>query len=315
MWIDGKLGNHVQDDPVTGSVAAALLCSIIEKQLLDKEAELEPHLYSEALAWTIICVIWRSRFVHRNPSYSKEGTVRWAKPPLSNVSLWLVSIGLVTYCLFAAEDKASNIFPALSTLILLAFKLFDVHSPPTATSRGPVALICSSLANTLLGTSFAAFVTIISLKWPSYLEFGSSEAISSIPLIAQFVLFVSLSILGNSNKNDLPLKASLHFDVDDVVVPLSWCVIRLLITTILLCGLAFGFPQSQVGTVLVLGLSKTFFWYFAFKMVCNAKYFQYLGAYMILIITLGSTLFLAHSCFHKSIQHHGDPGSIQTTFG
>lgn len=272
MWIDGQLGNYVQDDPVTGSVAAALLCSIIEKQLLDGESEFEPHLYSEALAWTIICVIWRSRFVHRNPTSPQEGTVRWAKPPLSNVSLWLVSIGLVTYCVFTAEDKASNIFPALSPLIFLAFKLFGVHSPPTAASRGPVALVCSPLANTLWGTSFAAFLTIIFLKWPSYLDFGSSESIASIPLIAKLVLFVGVSALGKSNKNELPLKASLHFDVDNVVVPLSWCVIRLLIITILLCGLAFGFPQSQVGTVLLLGLSKTFSWYFAFKLVCNSRY-------------------------------------------
>lgn len=297
---------------MTGSVAAALMCSIIEKQLLDRESEFEPHLYSEVLAWTIICVVWRSRFVQRNPTYPQEGTVRWAKPPLSKVSLWLVSIGLVTYCLFAAEDKTSIIFPALGPLTLLAFKLFDIHSPPTAASRGPLALICSPLANTLWGTSFVAFLTIIFLKWPSYLDFGSSEAIASIPLTAKLVLFVSISTLGKSNKNDLPLKAPLHLDVDDVVVPLSWCVIRLLIITTLSCGLALGFSQSHVGTVLVLGLSKTSFWYFTFKMVCNSQCFSYI--YTILIVLLDSTLFLAYSCFHKSIQHHVDPGSIQTIF-
>lgn len=276
MWIDGKLGKHVQDDPVTGSAAAALLCSIIEKHLLDRESEFEPYLYSEALAWTIICVIWRSHFVHRNPTSAQAGIVRWAKPPLSNMSLWLASLGLVIYCLFAMEDKASNTFPALGPLIFLAFKPFDIHSPPTAASRGPVALICYPLANTLWPISFAALLMIISLKWPSSLDFGSSEAIASIPLIAKVVLFVSISTLGKSSKSDLPLKAGLHFDVDDVVAPLSWCVIRLLLVTILSCGLAFGSPKSQIGTVLVLGLSKAFFWYFAFKMVCNSKCFSYI---------------------------------------
>lgn len=270
MWIGRQLGNYVHDDSVTGSVAAVLLCSIIEKRLLDRESEFEPYLYSEALAWTSIYILWRFRVVHRGPTSPQANTVKWAKPPLSNVSLWLFSTGLVIYCLFAAEDKASTIFPALGPFILLAAKLFNIISPPTGVPRGSVSWICSPLANTLWGSSFAAICTIIALKWPSYSEFGLPEAISSIPLLAKLVLFVSISTLGNRNQNDLPLKAPSHFDIDDLVVPLSWCVTRLLIIAILMCAVAFGFPQSQLATVLVLGLSKTGFWHFAFIMVCTS---------------------------------------------
>lgn len=273
MWIGRQLGNYVHDDSVTGSVAAALLCSIIEKRLLDRDVGFESYLYSEVLAWTSIYILWRFGVVHRSPTSPRANTVKWAKPPLSNVSLWLSSIGLVIYCLFAAEDKASTIFPALGPLFLLASKLFNIDSPPTGVSRGLVSWIYSPLANTLWGTSLAAFCTMIALKWPSYLEFGVAEAISSIPLIAKLVLFVSISTLGNRNQNDLPLRAPSHFDIDDVVVPLSWCVIRLLIIVILLCGIAFGLPHNQLGTVLVLGLSKTGFVHFAFKMVCTSPCF------------------------------------------
>lgn len=265
MWKNGLFDTYLRHDPVTVLVAAALLFNISGKRLVDRESEIEPHLYSETLAWIIVHVLWRFSVVRRNPADPQADLFKWAKPPLSNVSLWLVSIGLLIHCLFAAEDKFSTIFPALSPLILLAHRLLGIYAQPATLSRGPVSLAFSLLTNTLCGTTFVAAFAIIALKAPLFLTFGSSEALFSVPLVAQLVVYATIALLGQGAES--PHKTPQHLGIESAVLPLSLCIIRLMIISISFMGAAFGFPQCQLERMLALGLSKALFWYFAFKMV------------------------------------------------
>lgn len=267
MWRERLLNNHVQDDAVTGAVAAALLCSIFEKhveQLFNSRSDLES--YSETLAWIIIYAFWKFRLAQRNPAGPQADPLKSANLPLSNASLWVASTGLAVRCFFADEDIASTIFPALSPLILFAYKFLGTHTHSPAASTRPWSLLFFRLANTLWGTTLVALFAIATLKWPSYLDFVSSEALFIIPLAAQLVVYVVLSL---DHGSELPHTTSQPFDIESVVIPLSLRIIRLMVLTVVLSGLIFGFPQWQPISVLALGLSKAVRWHFTIKMVCS----------------------------------------------
>lgn len=88
-------------DPVTRSAAGALLCSVLTEYLSIRESE----LCSEILCWVslpIFFIITKQAELNKFSKLTSFGIIPETQP-VSALSLWIVTLGIVILCSFKAE--------------------------------------------------------------------------------------------------------------------------------------------------------------------------------------------------------------------
>lgn len=90
-------------DSMTGSAAAAVICSLVVRSLTSREAEVG----SDIVCWVLLPVLfvsWEVRWAHtrsQRPIHDARG---------SRISLWLVAGGIAAACLYRAELDREGLF-------------------------------------------------------------------------------------------------------------------------------------------------------------------------------------------------------------
>ncbi|DAA76093.1 TPA_exp: Uncharacterized protein A8136_1130 [Trichophyton benhamiae CBS 112371] len=256
--------------PVTSWTAAALLCSVLVHRLAAGPVE----LCSEILCWLALPALFRAagRSLGSRARSSRAGTgplsLRYSpQRSSSSLSVWTAALCIVLSCLFRAEIRLLAFFeqPALTPLLLLAQRHFGSSTSFASSSSSSSASAAASsswlfypLANTLWGTLLVAVLFIITLSdW----DFRG-HALSALPVLALFGAYLTFM-----PKSDRKKKASLLPDVnaEDAVLPVSLRVVPLLLVSLGVEVVLFGWPSGGVLATLILGFAKSLSWYSIIK--------------------------------------------------
>lgn len=277
-------------DPVTRVAGAALLSTLLTQWLSSRESE----LCSEFLAWVLLPMIFRAS--RREPNIDKPlGTERIPTPALS---VWIVTLSIVTLCVFRAEIGLVGFFvssplsrtavsspcvnnnqPALTPLLLAAEKYLGSNARASGHSD---SWVFSHLANTTWGAGLAALAAIIALSdW----DFRA-HVLSTIPVISMLVGYATLTPISGRSAKSLR-----GFDIGAAILQLSLQNLIVIGISLGVETATFGFPKSNILQVSVLGLTKAFFWYSIVQTVCHVFHCM---SCVILTAFLDSELFLAH---------------------
>ncbi|KFX91401.1 hypothetical protein O988_07764 [Pseudogymnoascus sp. VKM F-3808] len=254
MW-KSPVGNI---DPITISAGAALICSIFTQRLASRQSE----LWSETLGWVLLPIVYRVVGQRRQQHDSKT----WGEAPLGNpvlepataASLWLVSLGIVTFCIFRAEGFMIAFFPILTPLLLAAQRYLRSDVRTSADSR-----FFSPFVNTVWGTAVAALFVIISMLDWNFQWY----TLSIVPAAALLVLF---DILTSGNVKGSRFMQP--FDVENAIIPLAVRVVILLAVLLGVEKVAFDFATIEPLITLTLGLAKALTWYFIIQTARNSSW-------------------------------------------
>ncbi|OBT55451.1 hypothetical protein VE04_04614 [Pseudogymnoascus sp. 24MN13] len=254
MW-KSPFGNI---DPITISAAAALLCSIFTQRLASRQSE----LWSETIGWLLLPLVYRVVGRRRQQDDSKT----WGEAPLGNpetqpataASLWLVSLSIVTFCIFRAEGFMIAFFPILTPLLLAAQRYLRSDVRTSADSR-----FFSPFVNTVWGTAVAAlFVILTMLDWD--FRWYTLLIIPGACLLVLFDVLTSGNIKGS--------RFIQPFDIENAIMPLAVRVVILLAILLGVEKVAFDFATSEPFMTLTLGLAKSFTWHFIIQTARNSSW-------------------------------------------
>lgn len=263
MWDEIKI--NTRSDHVTRSAGAALLCGILTRRLSDRRPELES--LSETLCWVILAVVFKSAADSTSKKYRQEKAdfIGWnasKRLPASTISLWLVALCLVIYWFFAAENSLVAFLPALMPLLLLSQNhlIWQETDAPGALPTSPQVFSC--LSNTVWGSTLVALFSVLTLKSDWHVR--ASDILLLVPVAALLVAYLTLdsgSRISRKHHRFLPT-----LDLDDALFPLSLRVTLVLVTSLGLETLAFGYPVWSAYTP-ALALTKALSWYFTIQTV------------------------------------------------
>ncbi|CAJ2510135.1 Uu.00g060350.m01.CDS01 [Anthostomella pinea] len=239
--------HNVDIDPVTRAAGAALLCSILSQRLSSRQTELG----SEIVAWYVLPVAFS--FARRPPVNKLPRTVTFSIPetrPASAASLWVVALSVATFCLFKAENGMVEFFPALTPLLLVAQ---NYRGPELCISARTDASLFSPFANTVWGNALVATFTIITLFDRDTL----GCVLSAVPVAALLIAYITLTPRAGRGSRYVP-----PFDNEIGILPLSARVVIILVISLGVEVIVFGFPTGLSIATLPVGLAKASSWYF-----------------------------------------------------
>ncbi|KAI1827571.1 hypothetical protein F4861DRAFT_325960 [Xylaria intraflava] len=182
--------------------------------------------------------------VNRLPESSGSGNT-------SDLSLWLVALGITTCSVFKAETGiVVALLPALTPMLAIGHKYLRPGVPlPAVSSTSPFSPFTESISGFTLASIFA----IITLSEWDLFAYG----ISAVPVVFLFVAYMLLTPQANKHSWFRGI------DFTTTVRPLSFRIAFILVIILGTETYLFGFPNiSPMGTVIV-GLAKALAWYFA----------------------------------------------------
>lgn len=257
---------------------------------------------SETLCWIILPIVFKSATASTSAKYRQtySDVISWSTSkiiPVSDFSLWVVALSLVIYWFLAAEHALFAFLPALTPLLLLSHNYLLWHDTNIHTASSPWgSRFFSFLSDTTWGSISAALFATLTLK--SDLRVGPSDALSIIAVTFLLIAYLTLDPkprISNRSYRILP-----PFDIEDAVLPLALRVTLVLVITLGIETLAFGFPVVSTHTP-ALALIKAVSWYYTIQTVGASP--RDSCVILILIKIVGSTLVLAHCRGHGNIQH------------
>ncbi|RDW86467.1 glycosyltransferase family 90 protein [Aspergillus mulundensis] len=167
--------------------------------------------------------------------------------PVSKLALWVVALNLGIFSWFKAEYGMVGLLLGLTPLLLVAQKCLGYDR---RTLSGANPMIFSAFVDTIWGTTTVALFLIGVLSdWDPRLY-----AFSTIPFVGVLIVFVTLTHQSSRSFRSL--------DVEETVGPLSARVTVVLAIIIGTQTYAFGFPKSGIWSILTLGVTKAWTWYF-----------------------------------------------------
>jgi hypothetical protein len=269
MW--KSLFKHT--DLITQLAGAAISSSLLSQYLFTKQSA----LLSEALSWIILPVIycyWGSSRCRSGPRATLPGLVEHT--PASGASLWAVALAVSSASLYQAEYGIITFF--VSHLPLPKHDEeseanFSVISQPalspllaavqTYIEQGGIqaAVKSASGQDKVWVTAFIAMLCIITLTGCDL----QASALSGIPVVGLLVIYLALM---RSPKTAQRASQGRPIAAGHFIRPLSF---RVVITLLAVLGVEiaiFGPPRTTIVDTTVLGVTKSFMWYFLLQTVC-----------------------------------------------
>ncbi|KAL0467556.1 capsule protein [Neurospora intermedia] len=242
-----------QPHPPALTVAAAVALTSLVQYLASRATEYE--LPSEAVCWMIIPFLFR---LQTKPStyVTQLGNMTAGRKPTG--SLWLsgtaVCIAALSFC--KAEFGAVVCwFPLATPLLLKAQEHFQLRTGTSRYGTAKEGALPRSILNTFWGSLLAAAVAVYGLAaWDA-----KAAAMALIPFAVLVGLFFSLmSHMGEQGR----LK-TFHFELEDIIKPLSLRIVGFFIVLQFVDSWASGFPSIDGVWTVFLGVAKAFSWYFS----------------------------------------------------
>ncbi|KAL6903260.1 glycosyltransferase family 90 protein [Trichoderma evansii] len=286
-------------DPITGTIWAALLCTLFTEYTSSTRSE----IYSELLCWMLLPALFRNvKYSDLRSEISSTYSEKTITQYKSLGSLWIVALSIAFSCAYKTENRVIQFFPILTPVLLIIQRRFEADSfmttiPASIQARG-------STTETWKVITFSTFA-MLALASRDY----HKSIISIIPATPLLLLYIALIPRRKTSTNSFPLIVD-----ENSVSSLSSRVVVILLIGVGLESCLFGFSLSNLVAAIAPGVGKALSWVFLIRtsqqtsvavttaiQTCSivaAMDLSMLSTHMEAILCISSTLFAIGQIIH-----------------
>ncbi|KUJ23249.1 glycosyltransferase family 90 protein [Mollisia scopiformis] len=238
---------------VTAAAGGAISCTVLVRRLSSQQSETS----SELLCWVILPFLSRIKASRDINTNSRAASPSIAEPHhASSRSLWVVAACLTVASCFQAEIGTIGLLPALTPLLLIAEK------QSWCPIRSPRLSDLGQSSSFIWGTAFVASLAVLTA--PDRDSLGL--ILSVVPLACLVLVYIAFTPRSESTPY-LP-----RIDIEEAILTLSNRVVVFLILALSLQMFAFGLSSTGIMSMLLLGFTKAFSWYFMIRMARKSSW-------------------------------------------